>query len=154
MSKILRTVATYKRVVIVVAISSGQGFNSLGQNMKNFMSLFQLFEPVQFLPFTDKEVKHFIKLEYCASQLKPITDNNPYLLALAVPCTSEKYLIVQVNRNVINFLEKNLEICENSSLREAFLMALEPTEKYFRMASNVDPIPSKILGCATGFLLH
>ena len=118
MSKILRTVATYKRVVIVVAISSGQGFNSLGQNMKNFMSLFQLFEPVQFLPFTDKEVKHFIKLEYCASQLKPITDNNPYLLALAVPCTSEKYLIVQVNRNVINFLEKNLEICENSSLRD------------------------------------
>ena len=68
----------------VLAISSGEGCNT---KVQSFLSLGQAFHTLQYLPFTEGEVDHFITLiciQFTRDQLLTITSYNPYLLSLAV----------------------------------------------------------------------
>lgn len=104
------------------------------------MSLRQEAEIVQFFPFNDIEVKHYIHLNEInipASVLKPITGNNPYLLSLARG-RDEAGLKSEVKLYVTAFVKANLIV--SSQLPKLFLVSLEHTDKYFWIASNDHPI--------------
>jgi len=69
----------------VLAVSSGSEINCT-ESLRSYLSLRREAKIVQFFPFNDIEVKHYIHLDEInipASVLKPITGNNPYLLSLA-----------------------------------------------------------------------
>ena len=141
MSEIVKAGAVQGGIVIVLAVSSGGGCNALQLDVKIFLSLDQICERVMFLPFTDDEVERFIQLhaiKFNETALKPITGNNPYLLSLAITCDNERDLQIAVAKNIKAFAKQNLQI--HNQLPEAFLLSLEPSEKYFWMAFNNYPI--------------
>ena len=61
------------------------------------------------MPFTDDEVQYFIKLndiKFYASQQKPITGSNAYLLSLAVPLNKESDLMKAVCKKCHTFYKE------------------------------------------------
>ena len=78
----MSTVARVCRNHAVLAVSSGDEVVT----DQSFLSLFQWFSPLNFLPFTEKEASYFVryhKLEFTADELIPLTGYNPFLLSLA-----------------------------------------------------------------------
>ena len=138
LADIVKGVWLLPNMVSVLAVSSGGGVNYI-DSLKSYLSLRQEEEIVQFLPFNDEEVSHYIHLNHISipeNVLKPITGNNPYLLSLARG-RDEAGLKSEVHLYVTAFVKANLI---KTHLPQLFLSSLEQTEKYFWIAANDHPV--------------
>lgn len=119
----------------VLAVSSGD----MVVSDQSFRSLFQKFHLLDYLPFTEREARFFIKyhkIGFTPDELRPITGCNPYLLSLA----SNAALIQLVDSYVESYVRENL--ISPGSLPAQFLRSLKRCEEYFWMAFTNDTLQS------------
>ena len=84
MEGLIKVAYLARRVVVVVAVSSGEGANANHVFMPLFMQLYHYGKKIEFLPYSDEEmesyIEHHLKGKFQFNELKEITGNNPYLL--------------------------------------------------------------------------
>ena len=137
MSTTARTCSDYA----VLAVSSGNSVVTDVVAEQSFLLLRQQFWPLQYLPFTEKEMGYFItyhELKFTADELIPITGYNPCLLSLASKCKNLTDVIEAVDGYVHSFIQDNLKVSD--SLPEKFVGSLKRSEEYFWMASVNDTL--------------
>ena len=121
MSDVIRNIQDSK-VILLATLTSGEGSNVLGENLSSFLSLDEICQEIDFLPFSDEEVmlyKDLYNIQFdFEKDLRYVTGYNPQLLALAASYTILSHLKKAVFRNVSNFVHRNLK--HDGTLPEAF----------------------------------